>query len=381
MDFEFSPEQKEFRRSIREFLAEECPREKARELDRTGETPLELYRKVAQRGWVSLGFPKEVGGGGGSTIDLAILQEELAYGSIAVAMSWACTVVFGGGAINFYGNEEQKQRFLPGVFSGDIRMCFALTEANAGSDAASLETSAVDNGDHFVVNGAKVFIGAATESHYAVTFARTDKTVAKHKGITAFVCDLKAPGITLRRLRKMGNWPYHSAEIVFRNAVFPRSDVLGGVNRGWTNMLKSLDLERIVASSALCCGLSQRMVDDAVCHARTVKQSGQPIIKQPAVRHALTDMQAEIDAIRLLVYRAAWMLDSGIPCSREASICKIQAAEGGARVANLGVQVLGPYGYMADWDMERHFRDVRMHSIGGGTTQIQRNILARELGL
>ena len=381
MDFQLTKEHEALRQSIRDFFREECPPGFVDELDRKAEWPLDLYRKVAQRGWVGLPFPKEYGGGGGGIIDLAILQEQLALGSEQLGMAWASSVVFGGGALRFYGNEEQKRRFFPRLFSGEIIFCMAMTEPNAGSDAASLQMTAVDEGDHFLVNGNKIFTTNGGSADYAVIFARTDKTVPKHKGITAFVADLRAPGVTVRILRKMGCWPTHSSEIFFKNVKIPKENVLGGLNQGWINMLKSLDLERIVAAGALCIGFSQRVVDDTIKHAKELKQYGQPLIKQQVVAHKLVGMQAEVDAMRTLVYRAAWMLENGMACSKEAAIAKVLTTEGVIRLSKTGMQVLGPYGYFSDWDLERHYRDARMHTIGAGTTQIQRNIIAREMGL
>ncbi|MBI2954485.1 MAG: acyl-CoA/acyl-ACP dehydrogenase [Chloroflexi bacterium] len=381
MDFQLTREQEAFRQSIRDFFRDECPPGYFDELDREAEWPFELYQKIAQHGWVALPFPEQYGGSNGGIIAMALLVEEIAYASAPMAMGWSHSAVFGGGAILTYGNDEQKERFLPRLCRGEIILCFALTEPNSGSDAASLQLAAVDDGDCFVLNGTKILISGASASDYAVTFARTDKTVAKHKGITGFIFDLKSPGVTIRTLRKMGNWPVHSCEIVFNNVRIPKENVLGGVNQGWNNMLKSLDLERIVAAGALCIGIAQRAVDDAIKYARQVSCGGRPLIEQQAVAHRLVDMQAEVDAMRTLAYRAAWMLENKIPCSKEASITKLISSEGCIRLANAAVELLGPYGYFTDWELERGYRDSRMHTIGAGTSQVQRTIIAREIGL
>lgn len=381
MDFRLSPEQERLRQAVRDFLAAECSPHYANELDAKAEWPIDLYRKIAQRGWVGYAYPREYGGDGGGIVDLTIVQEELAYVSFSLGMGWAQSAIFGGGAILFYGDDDQKGRFLPKLSSGETIFCFALTEPNAGSDAGSMQTTAVDQGDHFLLNGSKIFISGANIADYAVTFARTDKSLPKHKGLTAFIVDLRAPGVTVRPLRKMGTWPIHSCEIFFKNLQVPKENTLGGLNKGWTNLLRSLDLERIIGCGAQCVGASRRVVDDAITYAKELHYGGQPLIKQQSVAHALVDMEAEVEALRIQVYRAAWMLENNIPCSREASIAKVASSEAIARLSNMGMQILGPYGYFSDWDEERQYRDSRMVSIGGGSSQIQRNIIAGSIGL
>ncbi len=381
MDLSFTPEQDLFRESVRRFMAKECTREYIRACSDNDRFPTELYEKMAAQGWMGIPFPTEFGGAGLGPIELAIFLEEAGYGWYGAGSSYFTTVVLGGYNILLYGSEEQKRRFLPGIISGEVKTAFALSEPNVGSDAAAVELFAADHGQHFVLNGQKMFTTNAHVADVILTVCRTIRHPSKkHHGITVFIVDARSPGIEIRPLKQLGRTATHTNEVFFRDVEVPRSRMMGELHEGWAGLNKGLGVERL-SVAMMYAGTTQAIVDYAVRYAKERKQFGQPISKFQAVQHKLVDMQMKADIARLLGYRVAWMLAAGMPCFKEMSMAKLYASEALFDVANNGVQVMGGYGVLKDYDMELFFRDSRIGTIGAGASEIQRTIIAKQMGL
>jgi len=379
MDFGFTKEQKMLRDSIREFMAKECPREYVRELDEKGEYPFELYKKMAKLDWFGLPFPIEYGGSGLGAVEFAIMGEELCRLSYEIGAGYGITI-FCGLTLLHHGTEEQKQQYIPRIIKGEMRWSIALTEPDAGSDVASLITSAVPDGDDFILNGQKIFITGADVANIITIAVRTDIDAKKHKGISMLLLDPKSPGVEIRKIETLGRRSNSANEIFLKDVRVPEENLIGELNGGWKVLLSGLELERLFACIGYV-GNAQTVVDDALEHAKNRKQFGRPIGSFQAIGHMLADMQTEVDASRLLSYRAAWMIDQKIPCMKEVSMAKLYGSETLVRLTNQAMQIMGGYGYCMEYDMQRFFRDARIVTVSAGSSQMQRNIIARSMGL
>ena len=382
MRFRFSDEQEMLRRTVRAFAVRELTREYLRELDASGRAPhWELLPKMAALGFTALPVPPEYGGIGGSVIDATVLLEELGRTSLSVASMLNFAIGFGCETVKRYGTEAQKRDLLPKVVRGEMCFAFSLTEPNAGSDAAAIRTRAVADGEHFVIDGAKIFTTGAAESRCLIVATRTDATVAKHKGISLFAVDPKSPGIGFRKIEKLGMRGAGGLyEVHYDGVRVPRSALLGPLNGGWDAVKATLERVRL-SQAAYCIGCAQQVIDDAVRYAGERKQFGQPIGKFQAIAHLLADLQVEVDAARWLLYRAAWIVDSGALCIKEASMANLACTEALLRATEESMRVYGGYGLTMEFDIQRHFRDARLFVIGDGSSQIQRNLIARSMGL
>ncbi len=383
MDFRFTKEQEAFRETIRNFIKRETSRELDRRLEEEGRFPFELVEKMAQTGLFGLPFPEEYGGVGGSVLDFIIAAEELAYGSEAASAIFLGPVFFAGETIYINGSEEQKRKYLPLIAQGELRGAFALTEPEAGSDASSITTSAVRDGDEYVINGQKTMISGADIADIIMTCTKTDKECSRYEGITIFIVPRTSEGLTIRKMNKLGNNVISTCEIFYDNVRVPAENILGGpeaLNKGWLQMINNLDIERIMIA-ALYTAIAQRAYDDALAYAKERKQFGKPISNYQMIQQMLADMLIEIRASRLLTYYAAWLKEQGEFCSLECSIAKIHATEAARKITIDGMQILGGYGYMMEYDMQRYVRNALLGTIGGGTNQIQRLIIAKLEGM
>jgi alkylation response protein AidB-like acyl-CoA dehydrogenase len=285
--------------------------------------------------------------------------------------------------IYYNASEEQKKRFLPAIAKGELRFAFGLTEPNAGSDAANTQTRAVPDGDNFIINGNKIFITGSHVADYVMTVTRTDPNVPKHKGLTIFFVETKTKGFSAMPLGKFGGRAVASCELVYEDVVVPKDAILGGpdrLNDGWKQVFTTLNVERIVIAASYV-GEGKLALQEATQYAKERVQFGQPIGKFQAVQHMLAEVATEIEAARWLTYRAAWLRKENQPCAKEASMAKLFASETSKKAALTGVQVMGGYGYMNEFDMQRHLRNAILAPIGGGTSQIQKNIIARQMGI
>lgn len=378
MDFELSEQQRLMRDSLRSFLTRECPIEYVRACDEDERFPFELYDKLAAEGWLGLPIPEAYGGMGGTCTDLAVFLEEFARHFEAGANIFYTTIVIATDAITHFGTEAQKRELLPKLAKGEIRFAFSLSEPNSGSDAASLRTRAVLEGDQWVINGQKMFCSCAQEADYILLMARSDAEAPKHKGITMFLLDPKTPGVEIRKLKKLGLKPMDLNEIFLSDVRLPKDAIIGTVNNGWSNALKTLDYERCCLS-AVNVGAAQTVLDKSVAYTNEREQFGQKISSFQLTRAKLADMDMEIEAARLLLYRSANLVDRGIPNNKQSAMANLYSSETYVRAALNGMRMMGGWGYLMEFDMQRHFRDSKLAEIGGGTSEILRIIISREI--
>ena len=378
MNFELSEDQRMLKETISKMMKKECPPEYVRECDENERYPQEIFDKMAAIGLMGLPFPEKYGGTGGSNVDLLIAIEEIGRHMLAAAQIYGGSVVFGGQSILEYGNEDQKIRFLPPLCKGEIQFSLALTEPNAGSDAASVQTIGEKKGDRYVINGSKIFISRAQHAEWMIVVTKTDRTAPRYKGLTVFLVDTKSKGITMKKIRKMGNRCTDTNEIHFEDVEVPEENILGSVNQGWNDLLKTLEKERAYLA-AFCVGGLQSVVTDCIRYANERVQFGKSIGSFQLIKEKISNMQVDLDAARLLTYWAGWLADQGLPSSREAAEAKLFASEAYMRGASQGVQIFGGYGYCMEFDMQRHFRDAKLMEIGGGTSEIQRLLIASQL--
>jgi alkylation response protein AidB-like acyl-CoA dehydrogenase len=380
MDHEPTPEQELLRTTVREFCDREISPASVRQYDREHKAPRQLYDKLAAPGWLGINIPAEYGGGGAGAVEVAIVLEELGRAFLDLSFWVFRTVTWGGLAISRDGTEEQKEEFLPRIASGDLTVCFSLTEPDAGSDAASISLSAVEDGDDYVLNGQKVFTSGFKVSDLDIVATRTSTEGKKHHGITNFIVDTDTPGLEWHPIETLGHWPLGTAMLYFTDVRVPKTRMLGTLHAGWRDLGVYLRYERLCLSAART-GAAAAALADSVAYAKERKQFDQPISEFQAVSHRLAEMQTMVEISQMLVYRYASRLDRGVATTRDAAILKLYACEGYKQVADMGLQVLGGYGYTNEYDLERHYRESRLGVIGAGTSDIQRNIIARTMGL
>jgi alkylation response protein AidB-like acyl-CoA dehydrogenase len=377
VDFAYTPEQQQLRKAVREFAeAEIAPH--VMEWDEAQTFPLEVVRKLGKLGYMGAIFPEELGGAGLSYIEYAIIIEELSRVDGSVGIIVAAHTSLCSNHIYKMGSDEQRCRYLPRLASGEWIGCWSLTEPEAGSDAAGTRTKATLEDGAWTLEGSKTF---TTNAHYAdvcVAMAVTDRAAAQH-GISAFIIEKGTPGFRPgRKENKLGLRASATGEVIFENCRLGPEQLLGCLNNGFVDSLKVLDGGRI-SIAALSIGMAQGAYDAALRYSKLRKQFGRPISEFQAIQHKLVDMAVELDAARLLNYRAAWMLDHGQRVTRESSMAKLYASEAAVRIANEAVQIHGGYGYIKDYPVEKFYRDVKLCTIGEGTSEIQRLVIARQL--
>src|SRR3984893_7740011 len=377
MEFDYTPEQIHLRKAVREFAeAEIAPH--VLEWDEEQIFPLEAIKKAGQLGFLGAIFPEELGGAGLGYIDYAIIIEELArvdpsVGLIIAAHNSLCT-----NHIYLAGNDEQRAKYIPKLASGEWIGSWALTEPESGSDAGSMRTKAVKQGQCWVLDGSKTFITNAQYADVVVTMAITDRAASQH-GVSAFLVEKNVPGFRVgKKENKLGMRASATGELVFTNCRLPESQLLGKPGEGFVDSLRILDGGRI-SIAALSVGTAQGAYDAALRYSMQRKQFGRPISEFQSIQNKLADMATEIDAARLLTYRAGWMKDQGQRVTKESAMAKLFASEVAVRVTNEAVQVHGGYGFLKDYPVEKFYRDVKLCTIGEGTSEIQRLIIARQL--
>ncbi len=381
MDFSFTQDQDELRGHAKDLLASVCTPDYVEHCDRKGRPPREAYEAVAKQGWLGLIVPAGYGGAGGSAIDVAILLEEAGRAFEELAMWMFRTMTYGGYAVMTHGNDEQKKRFLPRVAKGEISVCFGLTEPDSGSDAAALTTRATATSDgHYAIDGQKVFTSGMDVSDYCLLVTRTARKEKKQDGITVFLVDTKTPGIDIRKIETLGHHAIGTTQVFYNDARVPAADMLGKLDDGWAVADACLWYERLCLSAART-GAATAAFELALDYAKTRKQFGQPIGKFQAISHKLADMKVMLDVSRTMVYRFAWLMSEGKATRHDASVLKLYTSEAYKSVADMGLQIFGGYGYCMEFPIQRFFRDSRLATIGAGSSEIQRNIIARSLGL
>ena len=377
MDFRPTEEQQLLRRSVREFAETEM-RPHVREWDEQQHFPAELMPKLAALGLLGIQFPEQYGGAGLSAIDYCICIEELARVDPAVALSIAAHNGLCSAHIFLFGSEQQKQQYLPPLTRGQKIGAWGLTESSSGSDAAGMRTTATRAGDCWVLNGSKTFTTHGRVGDTMVVMAVTDRA-AGTKGISAFIVDKGTPGLRPgKKEDKLGMRASDTSEMLFENCRIPADQLLGGEGQGFVNTMQVLDAGRI-GIAALSVGLAQGAYEAALTYARVRKSFGKTISTFQAIQWKLADAATHIEAARLLTYRAAYLKDRGGRTSLESSMAKLYASETAVRVAEDCVQIHGGYGFVKDYPAEKYFRDVKLMTIGEGTSEIQRLVIARRL--
>jgi alkylation response protein AidB-like acyl-CoA dehydrogenase len=377
VDFEYTPEQQQLRREVREFAAAEIAPHVS-EWDENQTFPLEVVKKLGKLGYMGAIFPEKYGGAELGYVEYSIIIEELSRVDGSVGIILAAHTSLASNHIYKAGTEEQKQKYLPKLASGEWIGCWSLTEPEAGSDAAGTRSTAVREGDEWVLNGSKTF---TTNAHYAdvcVGMAVTDRTAARH-GISAFLLEKGTPGFRAgKKENKLGLRASATGEVIFSGCRLPQSQLLGKPGEGFVDSLRILDGGR-VSISALSIGMAQGAYDAALKYSKARKQFGRPISEFQAIQYKLVDMATKIDASRLLTYRAAKMIDAGKRVTRESAMAKLFASEAAVWIANEAVQIFGGYGFIKDYPVEKFYRDVKLCTIGEGTSEIQRLVIARQL--
>jgi alkylation response protein AidB-like acyl-CoA dehydrogenase len=377
VNFCLSEDQQLLRRSIREFAESEI-KPRIREWDEAQQFPHELLPKLAELGVMGIQFPTEYGGSAMSAVDYCICIEELARVDPSISLSVAAHNGLGAAHIAMFGSDAQKAKYLTPLATGDKLAAWGLTEPGSGSDAAAMRTTAVRDGDHWVLNGSKMFITHGASGHTIVVMAVTDKSKG-NKGISAFVVERGTPGFVAgKKEDKLGMRASETTEVLFQNCRIPHSQLLGEEGQGFIQTLQVLDAGRI-GIAALSVGLAQGAYEAARNYAFERKQFGRAIGTFQSIRWKLVDNAARVEAARLLTYRAAWLKDQGRRMTLESSMAKLYASEIAVRASEDAVQIHGGYGFVKDYPAEKFFRDVKLTTIGEGTSEVQRLVIARQL--
>lgn len=377
--FGLSEEQRIMRTSALALIDRVLPPSAIRELDAAGEYPFEGYAALAEAGFMGLPYPVEYGGQGGSFADLAVLVEAMASRFSSLATAYLVSVIYGGAHILQAGSEAQKRAWLPRIADGSLRLCIALTEPDTGSDAAAVQTRAVRNGDVYLVTGQKLYITCAHVADYLMTVVKTDPEAGR-RGISLLLVPARAKGVAIRPMETMGRRTTRANEVFFDAVEVPAENLIGTENGAWKQLMRGLNLERLCLAAAGA-GNMQHVIDYALAYAKERKAFGQPITKFQAIAHKFADMQCMAETTRLLVRRVAELMDAGLDPQMETAMAKLTATENDFRCADLGLQIMGGAGYTMAHDMQRFFRDARVGTIGGGSSEIQRNIIAGLMGL
>ena len=375
--YELTPEEREWKATLRDFADREiAPR--AAKYDDAGEFPWESVKKMRELGLFGLPFPEQYGGGGFGTLEYAMAVEEVSRACASTGITLAAHVSLGTWPIYAFGTEEQKRKYLPALCSGEKLASFGLTEPEAGSDAGGTKTRAVREGDHYVVNGRKIYITNGSVSGTTVFTAVTTPGVGA-KGISSFIVEKGTPGFSAgSREKKLGHRASDTVELIFENLKLPRENLLGEEGGGFKQFMQTLDGGRI-SIGAMSLGIGQAALDASVRYACERRQFGKAIAEFQAIQLLLAEIVTELAVARMLVYQTARLKDRGVTNSRYSAMAKLKASTVAMRAADTAVQIHGGAGYMTDHPVERYFRDAKLMEIGEGTSQIQMLIIAREL--
>jgi len=377
MEFKLSKSHELFKQMIREFAENEV-KPIAAEVDEQERFPKETIPKMRDLGILGIPMPKEYGGAGGDILMYAMGVEELSRVCATTGVIVSAHTSLGTWPILAFGTEEQKKKYLPGLCSGNLLGAFGLTEPNAGTDAAMQQSQAVLDGDHYILNGSKIFITNASEADVFVVFAMTDKSKGT-KGISAFILEKGMPGFSVgKHEKKLGIRGSATCELIFQDVKVPKENLLGQEGKGFAIAMKTLDGGRIgIASQAL--GIAQGALDEAVNYTKERKQFGRAIAQFQNTQFQLANLDVKVEAARLLIYKAAWNESKGLPYSVEAARAKLFAAETAMEVTTKAVQFFGGYGYTREYPVERMMRDAKITEIYEGTSEVQRMVIAGNL--
>ncbi len=376
MDFTLNENQTMFRDMVRDFARQEIM-PLAQQMDEENGMPDELIEKMKASGFFGLTFPEQYGGLGADTITYGLVIEELAKASAGVCVMLTVHNSVGSYPVAMFGSEEIKKEFLPRMAAGEIA-AFCVTEPGAGSDAAALTTTAQKDGDHYVLNGNKIFVTNGKRAKFFVVLARTPGTTG-HKDTHAFIVPRETPGLVVgKKEDKMGLRASDTAVVDFEDARVPAAQLLGQEGDGFKIAMAALDGGRIgIAFQSL--GIGEACLEEAIKYAKVREQFGKPLLKQPVIGNMIADMGTELEAARLLALQAAWLKDEGLPYGKLAAMAKLKCSEAAGHAADAAVQIHGGYGFCKEYPVERYYRDVRVTRIYEGTSEIQRLVIARHL--
>ncbi|MCY8037494.1 acyl-CoA dehydrogenase family protein [Bacillus paralicheniformis] len=380
MNFELTREQQMVRELARDFAKQEIAPH-AEHVDRTGEFPVETFKKMGELGLLGIPFPECYGGSGGDTISYALSVEEIGKACGSTGLSYAAAVSLGAAPVYYFGTEEQKQEYLVPLATGRALGAFGLTEPNAGSDAGGTRTKARSEGDSYVISGEKCWITNAGYARTVIVTAVTGKDDNGKNIISAIIVPTDSEGFTINsEYDKMGVRGSNTSQLILDNVRVPKQNLLGSPEKGFKQFLNTLDGGRI-SIAALAVGIAQGAFEAALAYAHERKQFGRPISYFQAIQFKLADMAMEIELARNMVLKAAWLKDQGRPFTKEAAFAKLYASEMAFRACNQSIQIHGGYGYMKEYGVERMLRDAKLMEIGEGTSEIQRLVIARQLGI
>ncbi|PLS83466.1 MAG: acyl-CoA dehydrogenase [Chloroflexi bacterium] len=377
MNFELTEEQQFIQQTVRDFAQKEIAPRSAH-IDATGEFPHAIFRHMAELGLLGLPFPEEYGGAEADALSVALATEEIARGDGSTALAYLAHIGLGSTPLHLFGTEEQKRRFLTPAAQGEYIAAFGLTEPQAGSDAGATRTTARLEGDEWVINGEKLWITNAPIAGHIIVAALTDKEQGR-KGISMIIVPRGTPGLSFgKHEHKMGLRGSMSTAVFLNDVRVPKENLLGQRGRGYSHFLQVLDGGRITIG-AMAIGLAQTAYETAVKYAQQRETFGKPIGAYQSVSNMIADMVVGLEAARLLVYKAAWLKDQGQPFSHAAAVAKLYATEASEKICRDAIQVLGGNGYSSEYPVERLYRDTRLLTIGEGTSEIQRMVIARHV--
>lgn len=378
MDFRFTDEQQMWHETVHAFMEREVGIEYIRKHDEAREFPEEAYQKIADRGWLGLLIPEQYGGLEADPVMYAIFCEAIAKYSLDFAAA-IMTSMFTATNIAFHGTDEQRQKYLPDFMEGKIKFSISITEPNAGSDAAGLRTRAVQDGDSWIINGNKVFCsGAHLPGTVIAVMARTSED--KHKGLSMILVPNTTEGVDVRKLDTIVRRSLGTTEIFFTDARVPVENIIGQPGDGWTVVGSHLEWERL-SLAATYVGNARTALDHTIRYTKERTQFGKPLSSFQVLKHRMAEDECEVEAARLLVYSAATKLARGEKALKDVSMAKVFAAKTAFQVATNGMQALGGYATLPEYDMERYFREAKHGMVGGGTNEIQHSIIAKQMGL
>jgi alkylation response protein AidB-like acyl-CoA dehydrogenase len=381
LDFDFSDEQTLLRDSVRKMMDRVATSDYVRHLDREQKYPDELYEAWVEMGLLGLPFPEEFGGAGGNVMDMVVVADEISRKSFDLYTAYSSSIFCGLNVLQ-HGSKTQREAWLPKLLSGEIKMSISMSEPDAGSDIGAMQTTAVRDGEHWVINGRKIWAtGAGAKNNVINVYVKTAPAADYRQGMSLFLVPNDTPGLQLRKLEMLGRRCTGTFEITFDNVRVPAAHLIGGENNGWQVVLGGLQIERITSAAGYC-GAGQAALDMALQYAKDRKQFGRSIGTFQALAHMIADVQTELEAAKTLVWRAASACARKTPDALKLiSMAKLFASETYVKVSNVGMQVLGGAGYSMEFDLQRHFRDARSTTIGAGTSQMQRNLIANLMGL
>ena len=380
MDFDPPAEHEILRDSVRRFFEEELPEPRIRELDRSRKIPRELWKRFAELGWMGLSVPEECGGSGANVMTAAVLTEELAYRFPSLATDWLL-VSMTARTLREYGSQDQKAELLPRLAAGDFLMAFGMTEPSGGTDVLGLTTRAERDGDGWVVRGQKLFTSFADDADAILVLCRTDDGEGKRaRGLSLILTPRNQAGVEVRRLELMGMRAACTCEVFLDDARAPADAIVGQRGRGWYHLLSSLDEERILCA-AMYVGITAAVLDQALEYAKERTAFGRPIGSYQALQHPLADVATDLEQIRLLTQKAAWLQSNGRECAGEAAMAKLAATEAAIRATDRCMRVLAGHGLVEETPMERLFRDARLGPFSPISNEMVKNFLGERMGL